>query len=72
MAFSSDDVAVTMRGDEWFALLAVLNTGVPSRAGLSGKGERKFEKGKARLESQLLAASTRARRTPAAPDIGDD
>lgn len=70
MAFSSDDVPVTMRGDEWFALLAVLNTATVAAAGLSPKGVRKFEKGKARLESQLLAASAsgRKRSTPPAND----
>lgn len=65
MAFSSDDVPVTMRGDEWFALLAVLNTAHIASANLSTKGERKFKNGKARLESQLLAASTASTRKPA-------
>ncbi len=67
MAFSTDDVTVTMRGDEWFALLAVLNTAVVAAAGLSPKGVRKHEKGKAKLESQLLAASATGGRRRAEP-----
>lgn len=69
MAFSTDDVPVTMRGDEWFALLAVLNTGVT--VGLSAKSVRKFEKGKAKLESQLLAASAGGGRKRAEPTKGE-
>jgi len=69
MAFSTDNVTVTMRGDEWFALLAVLTSAVhnglhkrPDGIALSPKGVRKFDKGKAKLESQLLAAAAGTRK----------
>lgn len=78
MAFSNDDVSVTMRGDEWFAMLSMLSfmlqgrTADQAKALLSTKGVRKFEKGKAKLESQLLAASALSsrKRGPANDDDG--
>lgn len=63
MSFSTDDVAVTLKGAQWFAILARIKflqdaAGKPDlEPCFSRKGKRVYLDGMADLQEQLLAAS---------------
>lgn len=68
MAFSTDDVPVTMTGEEWFALLVKFNdmlTGKNTEIDVlfSRKGRKAYERSRQKLESQILAASAASQTT---------
>ncbi len=63
MSFSTDDVAVTLKGAQWFALLARIKF-LQDAAGnpqlepcFSRKGKKVYMTGIAALQEQILAAS---------------
>ena len=52
MAFSDMDVSVTMKGEEWFALLARIE-----RVPLSAKGAKAYNRGMTKLQKQIVAVA---------------
>jgi hypothetical protein len=80
MAFRDDDVPITMTGEEWFALLAKFNDLLTGKATphdqlFSRKGRKAYASARAKLDGQLLAASSAAATTGrkrSAPAPGGD
>lgn len=63
MAFSDMDVSVTMKGEEWFALLARIKclldgkTKLQSFDTLSAKGAKAYNRGMTKLQKQIVAVA---------------
>jgi hypothetical protein len=55
--FSEREVTVTIRGEEWFAILAHLTYAKAPKGLFSTAGARIFKNGTKRLGEQLIAAS---------------
>lgn len=70
MSFQTDDVAVIMKGEEWFAILARIQcllegkTKLESLDTLSPQGARAYNSGMGKLQQQILAAAARSPETP--------
>ncbi len=72
MSFESDDVAVTLKGREWFAILARMRMLAEKAAPLplegheqfSRKGAKIYSTGIASLQDQILRAASNSQRRP--------